>query len=254
MKLNLREPNIRYSSGSQISRDITEAWVAQSLFCPNCGNPKLTQFPANLPVADFFCSNCQDQYELKSQKKPFGKTLANGAYSTKMERLNSNSSPNLILLNYEPTALTVENLSVIPKRFFNSQIIKKRKPLGPNARRAGWVGSNILLGQIPSAGVIPLIKQSVVLEKIDVLEAWRKTAFLNNFSENARGWLLEVMKCVDRVSQHEFSLGEIYKFESELRKIYPQNHNIRPKIRQQLQVLRDNGYLEFLGNGNYRLR
>jgi len=31
------------------------------------------------------------------------------------------------------------------------------------------------------------------------------------------------------------------------------NHNIRPKIRQQLQILRDLGFLEFLGDGSYRL-
>ena len=31
------------------------------------------------------------------------------------------------------------------------------------------------------------------------------------------------------------------------------NRNIQPKIRQQLQVLRDLGLLEFLGVGEYRL-
>ena len=33
---------------------------------------------------------------------------------------------------------------------------------------------------------------------------------------------------------------------------HPQNNNIRPKIRQQLQVLRDKGVIEFLGRGLYR--
>ena len=36
-----------------------------------------------------------------------------------------------------------------------------------------------------------------------------------------------------------------------LQKKYPWNHNIRPKIRQQLQVLRDRGLISFLGNGQY---
>ena len=30
--------------------------------------------------------------------------------------------------------------------------------------------------------------------------------------------------------------------------------NIRPRIRQQLQVLRDHHFLDFLGRGRYRLR
>jgi type II restriction enzyme len=34
---------------------------------------------------------------------------------------------------------------------------------------------------------------------------------------------------------------------------YPGNRHVRPKIRQQLQVLRDSGYLEFLSKGTYRL-
>ena len=44
----------------------------------------------------------------------------------------------------------------------------------------------------------------------------------------------------------------VNRFEKVLEMKYPSNHNIRPKIRQQLQVLRDRGIIEFLGNGNYR--
>ena len=61
------------------------------------------------------------------------------------------------------------------------------------------------------------------------------------------------MNCVDHLDPNGFTLSDVYGFESQLSYIYPRNNNVRPKIRQQLQVLRDNGYLEFLGNGNYRL-
>ena len=33
---------------------------------------------------------------------------------------------------------------------------------------------------------------------------------------------------------------------------YPRNQNVRPKLRQQLQILRDLGLVEFLGKGFYR--
>jgi len=36
--------------------------------------------------------------------------------------------------------------------------------------------------------------------------------------------------------------------------LHPNNAHVRDKIRQQLQVLRDLGLLEFLGSGSYRLR
>lgn len=253
MKLDLREPDHRFTSGTQKAKDITEAWVATSMFCPNCGNSRLNQFPANLPVADFFCTKCQDQFELKSQKKAFGNKLANGAYQTKIDRLNSDNSPNLILLNYEAVALTVRNVCLVPKRFFVANIIEKRKPLKPTARRAGWVGSNILLGKVPKSGRIFLIKNDQIIDRDTVLSQWQKTAFLSNISHSARGWLLEVMNCVEQLNPDGFSLSEVYAFENHLSDLYPGNNNVRPKIRQQLQVLRDNGYLEFMGGGNYRL-
>jgi len=50
----------------------------------------------------------------------------------------------------------------------------------------------------------------------------------------------------------EFSLSEVYAFESVLSQMHPQNHNVKAKIRQQLQFLRDKNIIEFLGNGMYR--
>jgi type II restriction enzyme len=38
-----------------------------------------------------------------------------------------------------------------------------------------------------------------------------------------------------------------------LAKLHPHNAHVRDKIRQQLQVLRDLGLLEFLGGGSYYL-
>ncbi len=253
MKLDLREPDRRFTSGTQKAKDITEAWVANSMFCPNCGNSRLNQFPANLPVADFFCTNCQDQFELKSQKKAFGSKLANGAYQKKIERLSSDSSPNLILLNYELDAQLVTNVCLIPKRFFVAEIVEKRKPLKPTARRAGWVGSNILIDKVPKSGRVFLVRNQQIIRKDEVIAQWQKTAFLSDIAQSARGWLLNVMKCVDQLDPLNFSLSEVYAFEKHLSSLYPDNNNVRPKIRQQLQVLRDNGYLEFLGNGAYRL-
>jgi hypothetical protein len=62
------------------------------------------------------------------------------------------------------------------------------------------------------------------------------------------------MKCVDLLGRDEFTLDDVYAFEDRLAAIYPGNNNIRPKIRQQLQVLRDQGYLIFLGRGRYQVR
>ena len=62
------------------------------------------------------------------------------------------------------------------------------------------------------------------------------------------------MKCVDLIGSREFTLWRCLRArKAACNAIYPANQNVRPKIRQQLQVLRDQGYIEFLGQGRYRL-
>lgn len=254
MKLGFEEPQAAYDSGSQKARVWTERWASDWLYCPNCGNDKIFQYPANLPVADFYCANCNDQYELKSQKTPFKSKIVDGAYETMRMRLASETSPNFILLHYDMAATSVINVCMIPRHFFVSEIIERRKPLAPTARRAGWVGCNILLDRIPESGRIYVVRDKVPRSKDAVIAQWRKTVFLREQDPSARGWLIEVMASVEALNSKQFALNDVYASEQRLREIYPNNSNVRPKIRQQLQVLRDQGYLDFLGNGRYRLR
>jgi type II restriction enzyme len=83
---------------------------------------------------------------------------------------------------------------------------------------------------------------------------WRKTLFLRGEKElSVKGWLLDIMGCVEKLGIKEFSLDDVYGFENALSKKHPDNHHIKAKIRQQLQFLRDKGYLEFVERGRYRL-
>lgn len=65
-------------------------------------------------------------------------------------------------------------------------------------------------------------------------------------------WINEIQTCVENLGKSEFTLQDIYQYESELKIRHPQNNNIQAKIRQQLQILRDRGWLEFNGRGTYR--
>ena len=66
-----------------------------------------------------------------------------------------------------------------------------------------------------------------------------------------RGWLADVLSCVERLFS-TFTIDDMYGFEEELATRHPENHNIRPKIRQQLQVLRDLGLVKFVTPGLYQ--
>ena len=62
------------------------------------------------------------------------------------------------------------------------------------------------------------------------------------------------MKCVEQIGKKEFDLDNVYAFEQQLGDLYPNNKHVKQKIRQQLQKLRDRGYLEFVSRGYYHVR
>ena len=255
MKLGFEEEEqAPYSSGSQNARAWTERWVRDRVYCPNCGSEKINPFPNNSPLADFFCASCKEEYELKSQKAKFSDKVLDGAFEIKCERLAASNNPSLFLLNYNLQQRTVVNFLIVPKHFFIRDIIEERKPLASTARRAGWIGSYILLNKVPESGKIYIVRNGLVQPKEAVLSDWQKTLFLRDQSLEARGWLIEVMKCVEEIGRPEFDIDDVYAFEAKLNQLYPNNRHVKEKIRQQLQVLRDRGYLEFVSRGCYRIR
>ncbi len=244
-----------YKNNSQKIRVITESFVEENFYCPYCGGNLISR-PNNEKVKDFDCSKCNENYELKSkQGKGLGKKVTDGAYNTMIERIISYNNPNFYFLNYDIVSLDVINFCAVPKYFFVPEIIEKRKPLSQNAKRAGWIGCNILIEQIPNSGKIFYVKDKQIQSKDKVIEEWNKINFLQS-SKNiqAKGWLLDVMNCVDKIKKPNFSLADIYKFETYLKDRHPNNNNIQAKIRQQLQILRDKDYLRFEGEGLYSLR
>lgn len=243
-----------YKSPSQIARVLTEGWVKQSSYCPNCGRIDITKYGNNNPASDFYCENCSEDYELKSKRDSIGNKIMDGAYETMVAKLKSSRNPNFFLLNYNIPKYEVINFLVIPKHFFVPEIIEKRKPLSKSADRHDWVGCNILLQTIPQTGKIFLVRDGKVEPKEKVLLTWQKTLFLREEKEiSAKGWLLDIMKFVEKIGKPQFSLDDVYLFEKELAVLHPDNKHIKEKIRQQLQVLRDKNYLKFLGQGKYQL-
>ena len=243
-----------YTSLSQKMRVLTEQWVSEQIYCPNCGSIKINKYDNNKPVADFYCNSCYEEFELKSKKGKIGKVVPAGAYSKMVERINSSTKPNFFFMGYLES-LSVNDFFVVPKHFFISEIIEKRKPLKESARRAGWVGSNILFSKIPKAGQIFYVENGEEISKKKVLEKWQKTVFLKTISRSdAKGWILDIMNCIDSLGKQEFTLQDIYSFEPTLRIVHPENRYIKDKIRQQLQLLRDKSYLDFISLGLYRVK
>lgn len=240
-----------YQSPPQIVRILTEKWVLSNSYCPSCGNLPLNEFENNRPVADFYCKKCLEEFELKSKKIKLTDTILDGAYSTMIERIHSKNNPNFFFLTYSKDWY-VKDFIIIPKQFFTEEIIIKRPPLPPTARRAGWVGCKIDISKISESGKVFLVKNSKIIDPEIVKQAFNKTLFLRQTSDEAKGWLLDVMKCIDEIQTDLFDLDTVYTFEPKLKLKHPNNNFIKDKIRQQLQTLRDRGILEFVGRGKYK--
>lgn len=242
-----------YLSNSQKTRILTEDWIERNLYCPICGKSYINRYENNHPTGDFYCKDCSSDFELKSKESNSGnlaKTIVDGEYSTMISRITSFQNPNFFFMTYKNHS--VNNLILIPNHFFTPQIIIKRKPLSPNARRAGWVGCNIDISSIPDTGKIFIIKNQVEITHENVISNYAKTKSLQTKNMDSRCWLLDMLSCVERILEQNFTLKQVYAFEDELKLKHPENNFVKDKIRQQLQYLRDKGFIEFISPGNYR--
>ncbi len=241
-----------YKSASQIARVLTENWLARNMYCPICGEQTIRHAEPNAPVKDYVCDNCKSQYELKSKKSAsdrFQSTVNDGVYRTMIDRITSLNNPSFFFMHYD--RYEVNNLVIVPKCFFTPDVIEKRKPLSDSARRANWEGCNILMQKIPATAKIPIILNGEVIPVANVVSQYRKVCNLQTRSVESRGWLIDTLHIVERM-EDTFQLKHMYDFCDELKAKHPNNNHIKDKIRQQLQFLRDKGFIEFKGNGIYK--
>ena len=254
MDLRLPEAGLeRYKSASQRARVGTESWAAANLFCPCCDSPRLSPRAPNVAAVDFSCPACDSPFQLKSQSKALGSRIVDAAYSQMKRAILEDRTPNLYLLHYDLAAWIVRTVVLIPHFAFALSVLERRPPLAPTARRAGWVGCNIVLERIPGDARIPVVSDGHAQAPGEVRKAYERLRPLAELNVEARRWTLDVLNIVRSLNRTEFSLRDVYAREEQLAKLHPKNLHVRGKIRQQLQVLRDMNLLDFLGRGHYRL-
>ena len=241
-----------YKSNSQIARVLTENWFSSEMYCPCCLNEKVTDYPNNQKANDFFCEFCKNDFQLKSSKKPIDKKIVDGEFNTMVSVIQRGKAPNFVILHYSTDDWVVKSLTMIPKFFVTFSMLEQREPLSQSARRAGWTGCNFLLDKLPKEGKITIINKEIIEDKNEVNRIWRKMFFLANKKPEFRGWTSDVLKIVQEQNQF-FTLNDIYKYEKYFKELHPENNNIKAKIRQQLQILRDNNILKFKNRGIYEV-
>lgn len=190
---------------------------------------------------------------MKSSKGWNAGKIVDAGYEAMIQAIRSDRAPHLLLLQYT-NDWYVRNVMLVPRTFFSESIIEKRRPLSAAARRAGWVGCNIILSGIPQDGKIAIVSEGVPEPTHQVRLEFQRVRGLAELPPSLRGWTVDVLNAIRRLGRSRFSLQDLYRMEPELQAAHPDNRNVRPKIRQQLQVLRDLGLLDFAERGAYRLR
>jgi type II restriction enzyme len=241
-----------YKNRSQIARVLSEDWATRNLYCAVCNASSVGQQSNNTRAVDFSCRRCTAGYQLKSSLSWHERRIPDAGYEAMISAIRSDNVPNLLVMQYTPD-WTVKNLILVPSFFFTEAAIECRAPLGPMARRAGWVGCNILLSNISPEGKIRLVTNHVACDPETVRQEYKRIRPLSNLQVSLRGWTLNVLRIVHKIATQGFTLDEVYQFEAELSILYPRNNNVRAKIRQQLQILRDIGLIKFMGRGKYSL-
>lgn len=208
---------------------------------------------ANTPAVDFVCPRCGQSFQLKSLKTWNRTKIVDAGYDSMVRAIRSDRVPNLLIMQYSPDWM-VRNLILVHGAFFAETAIEKRPALSDKARRAGWVGCNILLDRIPEDGKIAVVSDGVAAPERQVRHAFSRAGKIAAVPPPVRGWTLDVLIAIRKLERRSFSLQELYQQQPYLERIHANNRHIRAKIRQQLQVLRDLGLITFAGAGNYVLR
>ena len=190
-----------YHSGAQRARVVTEAWGESNLYCPNCSSPKLTWLEPGHPASDYSCPACGFWYQLKSQKSRIGDSITDGAYAAMMNAIRHDELPSFYFMQYELATWRVRNLLLVPHFAFPPSAIIKRPPLSRTARRAGWVGCNFALNRIPADARIPIVTESRISLAAEVREKFKRIKPLKDISITQRGWTLDVLNIVRRISE-----------------------------------------------------
>jgi len=245
----------RYTSAAQRARVVTEDWALRNLACLACEEDRLKPLTPGAQVSDFVCAEGH-KYQLKAKQGTFGAKVANSAYEAKVAAIREGRAPNYLFMGYTLPDWGVRQLIAVPGHLLTLAAVEKRRPLSETARRAGWVGSNILLNQLPVDGRLPWIDFGKVMELRQARRMWQRFQDLNKKPPEKRAWIADVLAVVRRLQAEgrgTFTIDDAYAFEQELAQRHPDNRHVKPKIRQQLQLLRKRGILAFESRGLYRI-
>ena len=222
-------------------RDLCENWFLDNVFCPNCGYEKLNKTPSS--ASTFCCSACQNKFLLTYREEKDESQLSVElpfSYNKIISQIESALIPDTFVLFFNEYC-DVTRLFLVHKKFITTDAIiqKGNVPF-------------LALDKILGLGIIRFFQYEEDLDGSEILAAYQNAKLAEEESAEFNGWVKDVYLCIVKIGKEEFELNDVYRYVDYLKQKHVNNNTIEAKIRQQLQVLRKRGYLEFLGHGRFR--
>jgi len=140
-----------WKSQSRILGRAGEKYCCKHLKCINCDSSNWLECITNEKSKDQICKKCNKKYQIKCKKiteKQYSILMTNkifktiGAeYNTTLKSIEQEIDYVIILYDKEYKILGILHIN---SDNINSDNIIPRNKLGPNARRAGWQGCNLI--------------------------------------------------------------------------------------------------------------
>jgi len=248
-------PNLAsgYTSGAQKSRIISEGWFKSAGYCLNCLSNRLEPTTAGTIARDYVCPICAQPYELKSSARAHTRIVQDGGYESMLRRIRAAEAPALMLMHYSKQ-WCVEGLVAIHPVFLTLSVVLKRRTAHTRANGKKYQMCDLNLSLIPTDGKIVVVGGGEARSHAAARREFKESKRFADVPLAKRGWAGMVLAAVRKIGKREFTLAEVYAHEEAMHAAYPENSHVRDKIRQQMQVLRDLGYVEFLSKrGEYRM-
>ena len=154
-----------YVSARQVARVAIEAWAATNVDCWRCRAPLLL-VPPNTHLLDAVCSRLGHEVQVKAVAGISGDQLTGAAFSPLARRVGEAPRPGLFdrLVSYDRLRSIVVLAEFVDGRSLVLERLHERTPLGPTARRAGWVGATLDLSSLERHVVVgPSFEPEVAL-------------------------------------------------------------------------------------------
>jgi type II restriction enzyme len=138
--------------------------------------------------------------------------------------------------------------------FLTPSVVLKRRTAHTRANGKKYQMCDLNLSLIPTDGKIVVVGSGQARSHAAARREFKESKRFADIPLAKRGWAGMVLAVVRKIGKREFTLAEVYAHEETMHAAYPENSHVRDKIRQQMQVLRDLGYVEFLSKrGEYRM-